>query len=382
MSFVKHLPALALVLLAGVLWFSPTLAQRSDRGDQANITVIRVPAVAETDRQPLVVGIKSAPPFAIEGSEGQWQGITVALWEHIAEELALDYRWQQTDLEGLVEGVAEGRLDVGAAALTITPQREERLDFTHPFYTTGLGIAVETSQGQPWLTVLRRFASWQFLSVVGLLALVLLGSGLLIWLFERRHNAEQFGGGTVRGIGDGFWWSAVTMTTVGYGDKAPITLGGRIVALVWMFAGIIIISSFTAAITSSLTVGEMQSAVQGTEDLNAARVGSVADSTAAQWLQEQRINFKAYPDVSAALEELKAQRLEAVVYDAPILRYLIQQEYPSRLITLADTFKRQDYALALNEGSELREEINRVLLERIQSEAWEDTLYRYLGQRD
>ena len=72
--------------------------------------------------------------------------------------------------------------------------------------------------------------------------------GVVMWLGERRRNQAQFGGTAAHGIGAGLWWSAVTMTTVGYGDKAPVTILGRLLGLVWMFAAIIIISSFTAAI--------------------------------------------------------------------------------------------------------------------------------------
>ena len=42
----------------------------------------------------------------------------------------------------LIEGVAAGKFDVAVAALTVTAAREEILDFSAPFYTTGLGIAV------------------------------------------------------------------------------------------------------------------------------------------------------------------------------------------------------------------------------------------------
>ncbi|MGO2102628.1 MAG: ion channel [Psychroflexus halocasei] len=44
------------------------------------------------------------------------------------------------------------------------------------------------------------------------------------------------------------------MTTVGYGDKSPLSLGGRIVGLIWMFMAVIILSSLTAGIASALTV--------------------------------------------------------------------------------------------------------------------------------
>jgi polar amino acid transport system substrate-binding protein len=54
---------------------------------------------------------------------------------------------------------------------------------------------------------------------------------MLTWLFECKHNPQQFGEDATRGSWANLWWAAVTMTTVGYGDKALATVGGRIIAL-------------------------------------------------------------------------------------------------------------------------------------------------------
>ena len=110
---------------------------------------------------------------------------------------------------------------------------------------------------------MERFLSFAFLKVLLALAMVLFIAGLLVWFFEHKHNVGEFGAELPKGLGAGFWWSTVTMTTVGYGDKAPKTLGGRLVAIVWMFTGVIIISSFTAAIASSLTVTQLELKVRG-----------------------------------------------------------------------------------------------------------------------
>ena len=77
------------------------------------------------------------------------------------------------------------------------------------------------------------------------------------------------------------------MTTVGYGDKSPKTLGGRIVATVWMFMAVIVISGFTAAITSSLTISNMQSLVAGPEDLPRVKVGTISSSTSSRYLDDR-----------------------------------------------------------------------------------------------
>ena len=49
---------------------------------------------------------------------------------------------------------------------------------------------------------------------------------------------EQGTGGTINTAEDALWWSVTTMTTVGYGDKYPLSTEGRVIAAVLMFAGI------------------------------------------------------------------------------------------------------------------------------------------------
>ena len=132
------------------------------------------------------------------------------------------------------------------------------------------------------------------MKVIATLTLLLLGVGMLVWWFEHKKNPQQFNGSAARGIGSGFWWSAVTMTTVGCGDKAPITVAGRILGLIWMLVAIIIISSFTAAITSSLTVTQLESVIKGPEDLPKVTVGTTANTTSESYLNQIQIPFRSF----------------------------------------------------------------------------------------
>ncbi len=327
----------------------------------------------------LKVGTTVAPPFAIKGKDGQWHGIAIDLWRDLAPELGVRFELEERKFQHLLEGVTDGSLDVAVAAITITAEREEVMDFSHPLYTTGLGIAVPLeSKVDGWLRVAERFLSLEFFYVMGMLTLVLLIAGFLVWLFERNRNRAMFGGGTAKGIGSGFWWSAVTMTTVGYGDKAPVTVGGRVIALIWMFTSIIIISSFTAAITSSLTVSELGGSVKELDDLRRVRVGTVKGSTSANFLNEQNITAISFKSTRSGLEAIADKKIEAFVQDAPILRYLVNTHFRGELQVLPGTFSRQDYGIALPAGSELRERVNRDLLEYIHSENWRVLVDRYL----
>ncbi|MFA8434969.1 MAG: transporter substrate-binding domain-containing protein [Marinifilaceae bacterium] len=326
-----------------------------------------------------VVGTKEAPPFSFKDKHGQWTGISIELWEGIAEEMGLKYQYEEHTVKGLLDGVTNNSLDAAVSALTLTTEREEAFDFTHPFYNTGLGIAVHTKKGSVWKAVLREFLSTEFLEIIGVLIGTLILIGFIIWLFERKKNREEFGGNRKEGIGSGIWWSVVTMTAVGYGDKVPKTFWGRFFATIWMFTGIILISTFIATITSILTVSQLEYAIDGPEDLRKHTVGTILYTTSEIYMQDNRIVYIPYDSVTDGLEALNTGTINALVYDAPLLQYFINRDYKGKIEVLPNTFLRQDYGIALPEGSEIREPINRILLRRIHQEEWQDLLYKHLG---
>lgn len=355
-----------LFVLTFLLWPTFTLAQNS---------------VSAQDAEPaesMAVAVRVSPPFVMKDAEGQYSGLTVELWEHIAGVNNYQFHYQEVGLEQLLDGVADGEFDVGLGAISVTADREQRIDFTLPFYNAGLGIAVPNEAEPGWWTITKRFFSFEFLTVLFALTLILLGAGGLVWLAERRHNRDEFSDDKLRGIGAGFWWAAVTMTTVGYGDKSPQTAMGRGVALIWMFTSVIIISSFTASITSALTVNQLSTRVQGKDDLPNVRVASVPASYSAYWLDRENIGYQQTSDLETALRSVQSGKADAAVYDAPLLKYQLRQDY-SGLTVLKDVFAPQDYALVLPPQAQEREVINRALLRYIRSAEWRQSIERYLG---
>jgi len=330
----------------------------------------------------LLVGTKEAPPFSFKDSKGEWTGISIDLWESITAEMGLKYQYEEHTVKGLLDGVANNTLDAAVSALTLTTEREKRFDFTHPFYNTGLGIAVQTKKGSVWKAVFREFLSTEFLEIIGVLIGTMIMLGFIIWLFERKKNQKDFGGSAKEGIGSGIWWSVVTMTAVGYGDKVPRTLGGRLFATIWMFTGIILISTFIATITSVLTVSQLEYAIDGPEDLRMNTVGTIKYTTSEIYMQDNRIVYIPYDTVTEALEALNLGSINTLVYDAPLLQYFINQDYKGKIEVLPNTFLRQDYGIALPHASEIREPINRILLKQIHQEEWQDLLYKHLGGQE
>ena len=101
--------------------------------------VFDFPAAGRTlPEHKLVVGTKEAPPFSMKTKDGDWTGISIELWRGIAKELNLTFEFRELTLKQLIDDVASGSIDAAVAALTITPEREKMLDFTHSFYSTGV----------------------------------------------------------------------------------------------------------------------------------------------------------------------------------------------------------------------------------------------------
>jgi ABC-type amino acid transport substrate-binding protein len=328
----------------------------------------------------LIVGTKEAPPFCMKDSEGRWTGISIDLWRQIATELHLDYEFLELDQYNLLKGLTNGSLDVGVAELTITPERLDRFDFTYPFYTTGLGLAVPFKEKNVLIAIIKQLLSKTVLGIIISILFVLLLVGIMVWLCERKRNPEQFGGNVIQGIGSGFWFSAVTMTTVGYGDQHPKTIGGRIVSLIWMFIAIILVSLFTATITSILTVKQLDKSVHGLDDLKNALVGTKPYTTSESFLKHNLISYKAYKTVEEGLEAVTRGEIKAFLYDAPELRYIIKEKFQGKLEVLPNTYSQENYGIALVTNSPLRKNINQALLHTIRRQEWQETLYRYLGR--
>ena len=176
----------------------------------------------------------------------------------------------------------------------------------------------------------------------------------------------------------GFWWSAVTMTTVGYGDKSPRTTGGRIIGLIWMFMAVIIISSFTAGIASSLTVKSINEEISTIQDLERFDVTTVTSSSSQELLDLYNIETTLVSNGAEGLEAIQNEESTLLVYDEPILKYEIERrDLSNDLEVLGQSLKKDYYSYAFPKDSKLLKIINPVLMRTLKSMEWAAVIKDY-----
>jgi ABC-type amino acid transport substrate-binding protein len=338
-----------------------------------------------TSGTPLKVGTKVVRPFAYKDEDGRWTGISIELWREIARIRGYQFEWTEAaNTDELIQWVATGKVDVGIAAITMKPSRAELVDFSNSMFESGVGIAVRATEPGP-LALLSGVFSARFLGTVGGLAGLLLSVGFLVWVFERRSNPD-FEQDPRKGLWSGFWWSAVTMTTVGYGDKAPKTVPGRLLGLVWMFASIIMISGFTAVVASSLTTQRLQFQVSGPDDLYDVRVGAKSGESPVEILNQRGISPILFATLREGLDSLARGEVSAFVHDRPVLQFeiLADDELKESVFVLPALLREEEYGIAIRptEGAiknRLREDINNTLLEVKIAGTLREIETRYLG---
>ncbi|GGL76724.1 ion channel [Wenxinia marina] len=319
------------------------------------------PALRAQD-DPLRVGVIEAPPFAMASRDGAWMGMAVDMWRVIAEGEGWPYELVPLDPAALDAALADGGVDL-ALPVQATPAREAAFDLSLPLYTATLGLA--TPRQDRLLSVLEGFLSWQFLRLVLGLSILLLIVGAVIWALERRRNDEQFAKGPLRGLGDGFWWAGVTLTTIGYGDKAPITLLGRAVAMLWMLTGLAVSAALTAAV---VTMAGLQREADVPEDLRDRTVAVVDGSSTATFLQNEGIETRAHATLAEALEAAEAGRADVAAGTAPLVRHALDETGGLTLSVRTTSLDPQMISIALPEGSGLAEPVNGAILRLFASE--------------
>lgn len=369
------------VVVAG----KPVLSVAGDRPMELPYPTVLVNIDGDTqltaNRIPLKVATKRFEPFVSVESD-RYYGFSIDFWNAIAQKLGVDYQLSGVEsIDRLLDSVKEETADIAIAGITITAERETVMDFSHPYYESGLQILVpeDSSITQSFGNRIRAIITRPQLYIgIGVFILVLFVAAHVIWFTERRHNPE-FPSSYWEGIWESFWWAAVTVTTVGYGDKTPRKLFGRIFGLFWMCAGYFIFAYFTATVTTSFTIDAIDSNIRSIEDLRGKSVATMSGTTTEKYLQEQGIGTLPFENKEAAYEAVANKEVAAMVYDAPALQHYVHHEGKGKVKVIGDLFDPQSYGIALPLNSPYRKPINAAMLQLMEDGTYQEIEAKWFG---
>ncbi|XP_034837962.1 glutamate receptor ionotropic, kainate 2 [Maniola hyperantus] len=381
-------------------------------------------------------------PLMTEDGDPIYEGYCIDLIDKIAETMGFDYeivtpksgsfgrRLPNGSWDGIVGDLTTGETDIAVAALTMTAEREEVVDFVAPYFEqTGILIAIrkpirKTSLFK-FMTVLRTEV---WLSIVAALLL----TGFMIWLLEKyspysaRNNPDAYPYPCREfTLKESFWFALTSFTPQG-GGEAPKALSGRtLVAAYWLFV-VLMLATFTANLAAFLTVERMQTPVASLEQLaRQSRINYtvVEGSTIHQYFINMKfaedtlyrvwkeITLNATSDQSqyrvwdypireqyghillainasgpVADAETGFQQVNehseadfAFIHDSAEIKYEITRN--CNLTEVGEVFAEQPYAIAVQQGSRLQEDLSKTLLdlqkerflELLSSKYWNET---------
>lgn len=335
--------------------------------------LLALPVVAQDG--PLSFATVERPPFATMTPDGP-SGFSVELTRQIAAELGRDVSFEFYDtFPEMLSSVEEQLHDGAVANISITAERERVLDFSQPIFEGGVGVLVRTDAGgNPILSaILTRDFLLLILAALGLL----FGSGMLMWVFERRVQ-PYFDRDGRDALFPAFWWALNLVVNGGFEERMPQSRLGRLFSVVLVIASLFVVSIFVATITAAITVDALEESVDSINDLEGRSVGTISASTSADLLTARDIAFVAFTSPTNMLEAIASKDLDAVVFDAPILSYYATSDSGVRL--LDRIYRPENYGIALPPGSPLAERLDQTILTLREDGQYNELVLTWFGQ--
>jgi ABC-type amino acid transport substrate-binding protein len=321
-------------------------------------------AFAQEQGRKLRVGISPFSPFVMF-SDDKPIGYSIDLWKAVAEKLNIDYEFVRTKgVADKLEDLVQGKIDVAIGGITITEGREKKMDFCHSHFQTGLDILVPGDRKPSIMSFLLSFFTKTKLIVIGTICLIIIVIGHLIWLVERASESgtNSFHKKYLPGVLEGMYWTIVTASTVGYGDRVPKKWIGRLLTGVIIIIALPLGAFFVAQLSSDITLQGLRANIQGPEDLLGQRIGVVRGTTSEETVRSFGPSVRSFDSIENAHQALLDGRIDAVVYDKANLLYYAEHEGKGKVTVVGKTFAPQNYGFAVHQQNSLRETLNRALL--------------------
>ncbi|XP_050369566.1 glutamate receptor 2.7-like [Argentina anserina] len=313
-----------------------------------------------------------------------YEGLSIELFCIVLDKLnySLPHEFKETNdtYSDMVELVSNKTYDAVIGDMTVIATRIGKVDFTQPYLESGLSLIVpEKSNESTWLFI-KPFTWQMWVATCGILVYTI----LIIWFLEGLSTSNpEFEGPLLNQIATATWF-AFSSLFFAHREKVSSNLT-RIVFLVWLSVVLILNSSYTANLSSMLTIQRLSPGITDIEMLRSSNsfVGCDRDSFVRNYL-ETVLNFNSsnIKEVESNLSPKDFSKdnvtLSAVFLELPYADIFMNEHCDGYTNTKA-TYNFGGFSFAFQKGSPIARDFSKVFLQLLQNGTVMNLHYKWLN---
>ncbi|XP_040989999.1 glutamate receptor 2.8-like [Juglans microcarpa x Juglans regia] len=327
-----------------------------------------------TDAKPLMIGVPTKSSFkkyvnVIHDSSKNtthFEGFAIDLFNATVKILPFYLPYNLTPFDGtydeLVKQVHFKKFDAVVGDVAIVSKRYQHAEFTHPYTESGLVmiVPVRPQTSDRALLFMKPFTKAMWV----LIGLINIYNGFVVWLIERKHCPELKGSGFNQ-VGALLSLAFTTLFSL-HGEKLHSNLS-RMAMVVWLFVALVLTQTYTANLTSILTVQRLEPTVTDVELLrnSNAMVGYCRGSFVADYLVDvlriHRGNVRNYKSPEDYAQALRSREIAAAFLEVPLAK-LFLAKYCKEFTIAGPTYKVGGFGFVFPRGSPLLPDVTKALL--------------------
>jgi polar amino acid transport system substrate-binding protein len=356
--------------LAMMLPFGHPLAQQASER-------VGIPVEKEPSRS-LKVGVFAVPPFVMQSQSG-YTGMAIDLWQNVASKMGIAYQFEaMPTAPDLLDAVSSGKVDVAVGEVPITEETLRRMDFTQPWFDSGLRVMIDQNRHPGFWALLKNLKASGHLEVIMWIGIGLTAATAILTIVDRIFD-EDFPKKWHEGAAESFYHVMSIATSGKTSHKSLFGIYGRLLAALWMICGVTIVAYITSSITSVMTTSTLKSQINSKGDLVGKTVGVLKGAVAQSYCFDEALRCTAFDTPDEIAQALLDGKIAAVIADAAVLQYYayIHPDWP--VAPVGAIFRPLKYGFAAPPGSGLTRPMSLAILADIQDGFVERLRAKYFG---
>eukprot|EP00808_Paulinella_micropora_P032189 g28560.t1 len=326
--------------------------------------LLETPVDIEIVRSHYQVLIGLNPPFLIEnvGATGKvsYTGYLVDLLDILARNLQFTYNITAVPFdEGRTTTALEAFDNSSSQNFLITQKATTseiytEYDISRPYYFSGIQVAVlQSTTDLLSLETFGLLAQPLSKAVWGLTGATCVVFAGVMWVIEHRKNVDQWPKEfSIMAVSESLWYSLSTF--LGTPDKSPITMTGRIVAIIFYFFAFALLSAYTANLAAFLTLANINTVLPSITTLS-GKVLTICNSDVEAYLlatqESYSFTLECVNTVDEALNAVRTELYTGFVYTDEIIKYETARKENCMFLTGKDVVEPKDYGFIFRAGA-------------------------------